>query len=278
MTEPTPNKPSKSWVFTLNNYTPEDEVLMNNWNTSEFVSRMTVTKEVGENGTPHFQGAVTFKVAKRMTALKKLHSRIHWEVAKASDAGLYCLKDGSIVVVNSDFRTQGTAKPFAKCVELIRNGELKRVRDEYPEEYCRHGRRFKEYQRDVIKPKDMERDVYWFWGATGTGKTRKAVEEAGEDSWMSNGSLQWFDGYTGEANVIIDDIRPGDVKFNYLLKLLDRYRMKVPIKGDMVNWEAKRIWITAPQPPQVMFATQANSTDDSVEQLLRRIKEVKKFE
>jgi len=270
-------KPSKTWVFTINNWTEDDITLMGNWNSPEFVNRLTVTKEVGESGTPHLQGAVTFIVAKRMSALKKLHSKAHWEVAVASDAALYCLKDGSDVVVNADHRTPGRTKAFAKCVELIRAGELKRVREEYPEEYCRHGRKFKEYYRDVVPAKHREREVFWYWGKTGTGKTRKAVEEAGEDMWMSSGSLQWFDGYTGQANVIIDDIRPGTVPFHYLLRVLDRYAMKVPIKGDMVNWDATKIWITGPQPPHIMYATQASNPEDNVDQLLRRIKLIKEF-
>lgn len=272
------NKPSKTWAFTLNNYTDADEAQMVTWSSDTFVSKMVVTKEVGESGTPHLQGAVTFKIAKRLTALKKLHSRIHWELAVCSDAGLYCLKDGSVVLVNVDHRTPGKPKNFAVCVGLVRNGELKRVRDEYPEEYCRHGRKFKEYFRDVVMPKDMEREVYWFWGKKGTGKTRTAVEEAGESAWVSNGSFQWFDGYSGQAEVVFDDLRPTDVKYNYLLRLLDRYRMKVPIKGDMVNWDATRIWITSPQHPEVLFAARANDEQDHIDQLLRRIKTIRLFE
>lgn len=271
------DKPHKTWAFTLNNYTDDDKTTMVNWSAPTFVSKMVVTLEVGEGGTPHFQGAVTFRVAKRLTALKKLHSRIHWEVAACSDAGLYCLKDGSIVLVNVDHREPGKPKNFAKCVELIRNGELKRVRDEYPEEYCRHGRKFKEYNRDVVKPKNMARDVYWYWGKKGTFKTLSATEEAGEDHWMSHGDLQWFDGYDREAHVVIDDIRPGYCKFNYLLRLLDRYKMKVPIKGDMIDWNAQKIWITCPQKPEVLFASNANNDEDHIDQLLRRIKRVCHF-
>lgn len=270
-------KPSKTWVFTINNYTDNDLVLLNNWNHDEFVSRLTATKEVGEQGTPHIQGAVTFKVAKRLSSLKKLHKEAHWEIRKCTDAALYCIKSDSDIVVNADYRHQGKPKDFDQCVELIRNGELKRVREEYPVLYCKHGRKFKEYNRDVSKPKNMEREVYWYWGGAGTGKTRAAVEEAGEDSWMSNGNLQWFDGYTGETNVVLDDLRASDTKYNYLLRLLDRYKMKVPIKGDMINWDATKIWITSPQPPHILLATMVNDDKDNVEQIMRRIKVVKEF-
>lgn len=270
-------KPSKTWVMTWNNYTDENIEMLMKWNCADYVSRFVVSKEVGEQGTPHLQGSVTFKNAKRITQLNKLTaSKAHWEEAVAQDAGLYNIKVGSDVIINSDFRTQGTTKHFSKCVELIKSGELKRVREEYPEEYCRHGRKFKEYYRDIAQPRDIVKHVKWFHGTTGTGKTRTAVEEAGEDVWISNGDLQWFDGYTGQRSVIIDDLR-GDVKFNFLLRLLDRYRLKVPIKGDFVNWEAEQIWITSPYKPEVLFAKQNNDVTDNIDQLLRRINEIKEF-
>lgn len=42
--------------------------------------------------------------------------------------------------------------------------------------------------------------VWWVWGATGTGKTRFAVQFAEEHQyqyWISGENLKWFDGYAG---------------------------------------------------------------------------------
>lgn len=92
--------------------------------------------------------------------------------------------------------------------------------------------------------------VLWFWGATGTGKTRTAVEMAndmGVDYWISHSEkLQWFDGYNGQSYVIIDDFRRNMCTFNYFLRLLDRYEMQVQVKGGYVNWIPKYIIITCP--------------------------------
>lgn len=87
------NKPAKTWVFTLNNYTEQEYTQIKSL---VGVSKGIVGKEVGENGTPHLQGTITFKKAYRLTALKKLLPRAHWEACKAVDASWnYCMKDGS---------------------------------------------------------------------------------------------------------------------------------------------------------------------------------------
>lgn len=271
------NKLSKTWTLTLNNYTDEDEATLRRWDNEEFVSRFIVTKEIGDSGTPHYQGAVTFKVGKRMSALKKLHPRVHWEIAKCSDAGLYCLKHGSESFINSDHRTPGTAKDFQKCVGLLRErGGLKRVREEYPEQYVRHVRKFKECYTDYQECEDIEREVYWFHGASGTGKSRTAREEAGKDVWVSSNDLKWFDGYVGQDAVIFDDL-PRDTDFIWLLRLTDRYGMQVPIKGGFTNWRPKKVFITSILSPEGFFSKWNQSENDGVAQLLRRIKEVRCF-
>lgn len=121
--------------------------------------------------------------------------------------------------------------------------------------------------------------VLWFFGPTGTGKTRTAVEiaeEAGKEYWMSHGeTLNWFDGYTGQEYAIIDDFRRGMCKFNYLLRLLDRYTLAVPIKGGFTKWNPKVIIITCPVSAKESwqyFDKDGEIQDwDHIEQLIRRI-------
>ncbi len=119
--------------------------------------------------------------------------------------------------------------------------------------------------------------VYWLWGPTGSGKTRYAVEQAGDEYWISNHS-EWFDGYWGQKCVIIDDLRSGTYKFSFLLRLLDRYPMMVQIKGGWEVWHPEVIYITAPERPEKVFINrETGETWDSIDQLIRRIHEFIEF-
>lgn len=108
------------WVFTINNWTGTDVALMVEW--AKVAQKLTVTKEVGEGGTPHLQGYIGFKGPKRFAAVKKLHDKAHWELAKSSDADIYCLKNDSEVVVNVDNKHQGKRSDIDDAIEAIKNG------------------------------------------------------------------------------------------------------------------------------------------------------------
>lgn len=122
--------------------------------------------------------------------------------------------------------------------------------------------------------------VKWYYGATGTGKTRKAHDECGENVWVSGKDLTWFDGYMGQENVIFDDLRSNSCEWGFLLRLTDIYStLNVPIKGGHAKWCPKMIIITAPCLPEEMFKNHSNDQVwDSIEQLKRRIKEFRNFD
>lgn len=126
--------------------------------------------------------------------------------------------------------------------------------------------------------------VLWFWGSTGSGKTRTAVEMAqdavGQKYWLSHSEkLLWFDGYCGQEWVIIDDFRRNMCTYYYFLRLLDRHTMSVQVKGDFVNWIPKVIIITSPADPETAYTyfdqrTNEEKKWDDLDQLLRRIDDI----
>lgn len=134
-----------------------------------------------------------------------------------------------------------------------------------------------------VWPPYKKRVVYWYWGPTGTGKTKTAVQDAEllHTSWtIISGDLKTFmNGYNGEESVIIDDIRKGTMRFEQLLRILDGYRLMVNIKGGYKEWVAERIWITCPQPPHHLFRNEETLEPwDNIDQLLRRIDTIREFE
>lgn len=91
---------SKKWVFTINNYTPEDVELIKKWGIYGGAQL-----ERGEEGTPHIQGFVIFKTNQRLNALKKVHSKAHWEVMRGT------IEDSENYCSDEDTRIEGT-EPF----------------------------------------------------------------------------------------------------------------------------------------------------------------------
>lgn len=82
---------SRTWCFTLNNYEEDD---IKRIKSIDF-TRLVVGKEVAASGTPHLQGFVTLAKAARLTRMKRLHPKAHWEVARSVEASVvYCKKEG----------------------------------------------------------------------------------------------------------------------------------------------------------------------------------------
>jgi len=109
-------KQSRSWIIVINNYTIEDENLLNDL---EGVSYMVYGKEIGESGTPHIQGMITFKKQQRGAAVKKIHNTAHWEPCMAADASAnYCMKDKKYTI--RDHRNQGKRNDIAIIKDVIK--------------------------------------------------------------------------------------------------------------------------------------------------------------
>ncbi len=121
--------------------------------------------------------------------------------------------------------------------------------------------------------------VKWYWGETGTGKTKTAYEEFlakaedPDDIYFSMDTGKWWEGYDAQPYVIIDDMRGDFLKFHQLLKLLDRYPYKVECKGASRQFLATEIIITSCVPPEELYP----NLGEQVEQLIRRIDNIKEF-
>jgi len=258
----------KPWRFTLNNWTEAEYEECKQWD----YTRIIIGKEIGpECGTPHLQGTVVFKSAKRLTGLKKLNNRISWRPANFIEASFeYCRKDGNYW--EDDRRKQGDRTDIKKAKEMFRAGasvhQIALEVDSY--QAARMGELL--IRTAPFRSVAIQREILWFCGATGTGKSETA-RLLYPDLYLKD-TYKWWDGYNGEETVLIDDMRGDFCKFHELLRLLDRYTYRGEIKGGSVPITATRIIITSPYRPEDLYK---GRTDEDIAQLVRRITEVREF-
>lgn len=266
----------KYWCYTLNNYTEEDEQKLQE---EEFSSYHVYGREVGESGTKHLQGYIEFPSKKRLTWLKKhITAKAHWETRKgnAQQASDYCKKDEDIFEKGAISNPKpGQRTDIMKAKELIDEGKsLHEVADQCFPVFLRYERSLKSYMALKIKPRNFKPEIIVHWGPTETGKTRAIYDNhALEDIWVYNGD-RWFDGYIGQPVALFDDFSGSEFKLTYLLRLLDRYPMAVPVKGSFVQFVAKTIYITANTSPDTWYQY---AHPEHRAALMRRLDVIKEF-
>lgn len=269
---------AKHWCFTLNNYTEEDvEKYQTLGEQGGQVNYLVFGREKGESGTPHIQGYVSFSSKLRLAQVKVLlGDRVHLEKAKGSPQQNkdYCEKEGDSFEYGTCPKGRGARTDLASALAAVKAGASRRVLiEEHGIAYSRAHRVLGEALLIYARVRDWAPIVRIYFGETGIGKTKRAFEEAESTPYMHSGG-QWFDGYDGHEDVIFDDFGGSEFKLTYLLKLLDRYPMRVPIKGGFVNWVPKRIWITSNYSPKEWFP---NGKCEHVKALLRRCTTVVRF-
>lgn len=243
--------------------------------------------EIGESGTPHLQGIICFANPRSFGAIAKGILGWHIESMRGTiqQAVDYCTKEATrdpnhpeTVEEGTRPRNAGTAggrSDLDAVVETIKAGAgIKRIADEHLAEFIKYNRGIERAIGLTIRPRDFKTRVEWYYGSTGSGKSRAAFAE-NPDSYWKNPSHHWWDGYEHQETVIVDDYRMDFCKFSELLRLFDRYPYQVQVKCGTREFVAKKIIITAPKAPEEMWA---NRTEEDLAQLTRRIDLVKRFQ
>nr|WAE42565.1 MAG: replication associated protein [Cressdnaviricota sp.] len=169
-------------------------------------------KEVGESGTPHLQGYVTFHNAKTKSAVIKAMPGCHIEVMLGSYAQneSYCSKAGQLVErgekpMENDNKGRAEQLRWSRALELAKEGKIEEIDADIQ---LRHYNTLKSIRKDYMKPPPSltGRCGVWIHGTTKTGKTR-TVRTAYPDCYRKPRS-KWWDGYQGQEVVHLDEVSP----------------------------------------------------------------------
>lgn len=210
--------------------------------------------ERGESGTPHFQCFVYYRNAVRFSTLRRRFPRAHISPARGTPAQnrTYCSKDGAFEEAG-DCPAAGSRVDLAELYEDIKSGSTNLdLLGNAPAQYFRYYRAI-QHVRFVHLAATVEQcdvAVHVRWGPTGSGKTRHVYDihpDVYDVDVGSTGTI-WWDGYRGESCILFDDFY-GQVKYSRMLKLCDRYPIKVQIKHGSYIKMWKTIYITSNKHP-----------------------------
>lgn len=279
---------SNRFCFTKNNWSDLDVALWNDENVWTKFKYSCFGFEVGKSGTPHLQGYFEFENNTKLR-LSAVQTRIqglglmgyHVEIAKGTGIQnyTYCSKDGDFTEHGVRPKGQGKRTDIDVVCEDISKGGfgMKQCIEKYPAQVVKFGNGLERIIQHYQPRRSFKTEVWWFWGPTGSGKSRWAWEKE-PDAYMKSSSHKWWDGYIGQESVILDDYRPcKEMPFNFMLNLMDRYPLSVERKGGMIEFITKRIYVTSPYCPEMMCNHLEWIGTEQKNQFLRRIDHVVQF-
>jgi len=269
------SKQAQSWMFTINNPTEADDP--RKWDDVRYV---TWQLEKGDEGTPHLQGYVEWTKNRRLSGCKKINSRAHWDIRMGTQQQAidYCTKSDTRVdgpwEEGEKGKGQGKRSDLDAVCALIKEGKsIKDVADEYGPLYVQYGRGLRDFQQTIASHynHDAVRGV-WYWGAPGTGKSHSARAEH-PDAFIKSQN-KWFDGYSGEKSIILDDLdKLGGDKLGHYLKIwADKYACTGEVKGATVNLQHEVFVITSNYHPDTLWPD-----DDELRKAICRRFKIKEF-
>lgn len=311
---------NRCWLFTLNNYTQDDlshlfeeittvgglsvtrqaKVMDDTGKKVEKannVSYIVVGMEVGDSGTPHLQGYVEFKNARRLAGVRKVISmRAAFFVRGGTpkQASDYCKKgeqshkeweesreNGPNFGLNANFREYGTriegapgkrTDLIAVRDEITAGKPVSELAFENPMLYHQYGRTLN-YLEDLTL-RNSVRDPsgctgIWYFGPTNVGKSHLAMANFDPKiMYKFEDDKGWWDGYNGQKTVILNEFR-GEIPYKRLLELCDKWNATVSRRNrPPMPFLATHMIVTSSMPPEDIYWR--TDEKESIDQLLRR--------
>jgi len=243
---------SRGWCFTLNNPKTK-EILWASCQGSSNIRYAIYQVEIGVGGTEHLQGYIELCQPRKLGTMRKLLPGAHFEIRRGTrdQAREYCRKqetrkpgEGNGPFEYGDYSSggQGSRTDLTRACGFLKTHTVRECIIEMPEIAAKYPKFMHEYKSAITVRRTWKTHVHVLIGETGTGKT-KAVYEVQPLVWPKPPG-SWYDGYDGEESVLIDDFDGKDIEFRFTLQLLDRYPLRVPIKGSFVEWVPKKLFIT----------------------------------
>jgi len=247
---------SKSWFLTYPKLGLAKEEVLEHLKNKKKITGAVICRELHEDGTPHVHAYVLLD---KKYDCENVH---FWDIeghhgnyqhAKSIDAvAKYIKKDGDFIEFGDiSWKEKMAAREDHRRYlgkRLIDGESLEQVVTENPQ--LLFGLKHLEqdlltWKRITLKPHEATstRGV-WIYGRPGVGKSHYV--RANEPSLYLKSQNKWWDGYSGEKAVLIDDFDKQGVCLSHYLKIwADKYPCTGEVKGSNVALAHDRFYVTS---------------------------------
>jgi len=257
-------KQTKSFTFTY--FASEEELYNDVFKISDYLntncSYYIFGKEVcPTTGKIHLQG---YAQLHRKTRIRTIRTAMncHCEIP-LKDALIninYCKKDNKFtefgqVRLPKHGNPEEKTERSKEILELAKKGNLDQIQDSYPSNFLHSYRTIKSIAAEESKPyKCLERIGVWIYSqASGTGKSR-FVSSNWDDAHWTLGD-QWMDGYTGQREIVYDDIDCTNsiTLLRTLKRVCDVHPVRMGVKGSSVSLKHRTTIVTSNYTPFELY-------------------------
>lgn len=183
------------------------------------------------------------------------------------------LYDGDITLQQAEEMLSGSQYGKAKQkLDAVNKKRMEKIADEW---------------RQNMRKNKQSSTVIWLWGESSTGKTKLAKKYAlqfGDNYYFSGSIRDPFQRYEGQNIIILDELRPKNIDYSDLLKMLDPYNDEAMAASRYFDkpLTANFFIITSPYSPKAFYKELVNRGEvlaniDTFEQLARRLLIVQKM-
>lgn len=249
---------SRGWILTLPSADYPQDVVERGLSKWPFVGQL---ESGAETGFEHWQVYIESASPIRFTTLKNLFPKGHFEARKGTkeQAFEYVTKEETSLGVRIQSGTievaskQGKRSDLDQIHDLIINDGLSaaEVLLQMPSalRYSSHMEKLQE-ARDNQNLSSKQRDVkaYYLHGGTGVGKSSGLIAFYGAENVYRVSSYEHpFDSYRNQQVLILDEF-DGNVPFELLLNLLDRYPLLLPARYRDRYAAVTEVWLVSNLP------------------------------
>jgi hypothetical protein len=145
---------AKHWCFTLNNYTQANvDFIVDN---ASFFDYVIFGREIGDSGTPHLQGFVSFpQRVRRPFCIEKI-GQAHFTVARNIDNSIqYCKKDGDFIEVGVRPASSGSRNDLEAFKNAVVGGchDMKKLRADFSDVCAKYPKFVQDFVHDYSSKK-----------------------------------------------------------------------------------------------------------------------------